>query len=192
MQIEQPSISAETREDVTRMIESHKAAVARAIAQQIQQTVPRYQRVDDVALKKSVESLLGGVGPLMDGRPEVFEPLVDSVAQLRRTTGFELSDFILAALCFLPVLRKFFCSRGGDLRAGLERYAALESVVVPFVGRVITLFLDADQDATNPDGIDTVTFMSMLTEPSLDMAFAPISIVDVDSEEITEPRRRPK
>ena len=81
-------------------------------------------------------------------------PLLDAanhIAEMRAAMGFGVDDFALAALGFLPVLRRFIVEHARTVDEGLDDYETFESIALPFIGRAATIFLEATEDPTMPN-----------------------------------------
>lgn len=179
------------------LVEADRLRLARAIARQIQVTVPRYQSVDADALAGNIHTVLGSVRPLVISHDTVrLGRVVEDIVRLRVAAGFGFGEFLASALCFLPVIRRFLVMRAKDPAVGLEMYERVEAVVLPFLGQVATVFLDASFEVTDPDAFSGEKFLSMLSERGR-TPFPPvrISLVEDDDSEIETPpvgRRLPK
>ncbi len=153
------------RERAVFLVHEKRDRIARAVARQIQHQVPKYKEVDQVALARSCRGVLSASEPLVRaGDARRLAALVDDLATMRLAGGFELEHFVVAALCFVPVLRQFFFETIKDPAEANLLYEQYEGVLLPFVGRVANIFMNSEYDVTNPDGIDTVSLRSALTQ----------------------------
>lgn len=167
------------------LIEGDKARLGRAVARQQQLMVARYAEVDAEALARNNQTILGCLGDLvLSRRPDTLAALVENIAQMRGAGGFDVSEFVVSAMCFFPVLRRFLVHRADSTAEGLIMFEAVEAVGLPFVGRVAAIFLEAVTDSTDPEGIDRHRFLSLLSESferTAPNALKPIPIASVDS-----------
>lgn len=131
---------------------SHRVRIARALVRQTRALAPRYEQLDQSAQERNFVALLLAVETLVE--KGVDTPVLDQVshlAQMRAAMGFRVDDFVLAALAFLPVLRRFVIENSKSIEEGLEDYETLEAIALPFVGRAASIFLDAAEDPTVPN-----------------------------------------
>lgn len=188
------SLEAEARERLkeraAEMIEKSRERLARAVGRQIQATVPKYNDIDVDALSGNLNTILRCVGPLLKGDPGKLIPVIETIAQLRTAAGFQASEFVLAGICFMPVLRRFFWAKADTHEEGIALYEVVEAVILPFLGRTMGIFINAHVEETAPEGISTEKFLEMLTDTgSGSSPFLPIeiaSIDDSDEETITQ------
>jgi len=146
------------------LIESYTDKLAAAVTRQIQATVPKYTDAAPAELESNLKTLVGALAPLVRGEhTDELESAVGRVAELRRGTGFNVGEFTVAALCFLPVLRRFFQERADSPADALAMYDALEQVALPFCGRIVSIFADTQPIAAG--GIDVKRFLSFLESP---------------------------
>jgi hypothetical protein len=164
-----------------RLMSSRHPALARAIARQLARNVPRYKEVASEAVEHNVLTLLSGLQKLLErGTEDSLRRVVEDIAQLRSATGFQVDEIVTAGLCFLPVLRRYLVRADSSLEAGLEAYEALESLAIPMFGYGAAAMTEEDHfEATDPS----------FTSPWSDISF-PMSIEDVEDEEVTDPGRR--
>ncbi|GEM_PF-927154 len=128
------------------LIQSHQVRLARAVVRQIQVLVPRYRAMDASIIEKNVLTLLGGVVVLLDkGDDRKLLGVVQPIVHIRSMGGFSTADFVLAVMCFFPVVRHFMLERMPAAEA-LPAYDALETVALPLVGRFVSLYEAASAD----------------------------------------------
>jgi hypothetical protein len=184
---EVPTSNMSLAERAVTLIEADRARLARAIAKQIQVTVPRYQSVDLDALAGNITTVLASVRPLVLANDSArLGRVVEDIARLRIASGFGVSEFLASALCVLPVTRRFLVMRASSISEGLEMYELIEAVVLPFMGNVASVFLDTSFDATDPESFSSERFLSMLSENGRS-PFPPmhISLVEDDDADVT-------
>lgn len=151
-------------ERAAELIESYNDKLAAAIARQIQATVPRYEESSPPDLEQNLQRLVGALAPLVRGKnAEELEQVVKGVAEMRATAGFNVGEFTVAALCFMPVLRNFFRERADSADDALAMYDAVEAVGLPFCGRIVSIF--AENQPVAAGGIDVKRFLSFLDSP---------------------------
>lgn len=139
-------------ERLVTLLRGHRVRIARALVRQCRALVPRYAHVDEVALEHSFLLLLVGVENLLDhGEERQLLKATAHIAELRASTGFRVDDFVLAALAFLPVLRRFIIERAPHVEAGLDDYESFEAVALPVIGRAASIFMDATEERTAPN-----------------------------------------
>ena len=142
-----------SNERVVKLLRGHRVRIARALVRQTRALAPRYEQLDESGHERSFMALLVGVERLLERGEE--GPLMGqaaSLAQLRAAMGFQLDDFVCATLGFLPVLRRFIVENAKSIAEGLDDYEEFESVALPLIGRAATIFLDAKEDPTMPNG----------------------------------------
>lgn len=124
-----------------RLIKGHKVRLARAIARQIQQIVPRYREMDSTALERNLGTLLSATETFLEnGDDRQLIDLTRNVMELRAVSGFALGDFVMATACWLPVLRRFILERSASVDEGLRVYESVEAVALPLMGRIADLY----------------------------------------------------
>jgi hypothetical protein len=173
------------------LIRSHHLRISQAIARQLQRTVPRYRQVDASVLERNIATIMGGVQQLLEhGSEERLLRIVADVAQLRQMSGFKLPEFLVASLCFLPVIRRFLIERSGDLQEGLARYEAVEAIALPLMGRVATIFMDAAED-TQPNSETAFLLAGEKGRPraAVPMPFEIEAVTGDEQVELRRPRR---
>jgi hypothetical protein len=147
------------------LIQSHQVRLARAVVRQIHLLVPKYRLVDAQAMEKNVLAQLQGVVVILERGDErkllsVVEPLV----QIRSMSGFDISEFLLAYLCFLPVTRRFFMERL-PLGEALASYEVVENLALPLLGRFMALFHAAAAENAQPPRPHTAFFTELPLQP---------------------------
>lgn len=168
-------------ERVVRLLKSHRVRIARALVRQARALAPRYEQIDQAAQERSFIALLIAVERLLERGED--GPLLDAaghLAQLRVAMGFRVEDFVLASLGFLPVLRRFIIEHAPSLDEGLDDYEAFEAVALPFIGRGASIFLDAIEEPTMPNGAKPVAVVAR------DTAVKPLRIERVTGTEEEE------
>jgi hypothetical protein len=163
------------------LLQEYRPLLARAIASQVQQTVPRYRGVDADALARNVDKILEGIQHLIDHGDErkVMETL-SMVMSLRQVSGFTINDFVVACICALPVVRRFYGAKAQSFESGMSHYEDFESIAIPLVGRVASTFMRlADGEATSPGRVPVLPRLEDIGAQELYGSFA-LEIVDVD------------
>lgn len=139
-------------ERVVKLLRGHRVRIARALVRQTRALAPRYEQLDSTAQERTFITLLLATERLLERGDEA--PLLDAanhIAEMRAAMGFGVDDFALAALGFLPVLRRFIVEHARAVDEGLDDYEAFESIALPFIGRAATIFLEATEDPTMPN-----------------------------------------
>ena len=165
------------------MIRQDHLAIAQAIAQQIQNTVPSYHEVDRVAMTRNIDLILGGAARFLETRQENrLMGVLAMVMDLRQAGGFGVGEFIVAILCAFPVLRRYFLRNAQSLPEGIAIYEAYEALTLPLVGRVAAKFGQlSDDNNTIPDAIPIEAIFGGLSQLSED--FEVVSVVSERPEE---------
>ena len=135
------------------MLDDYRPMIARAVAQQIQQTVSRYHDVDSTALTRNVEQIFAGLRRLLvRGDDKAVMNMFNMLIGLRQVSGFTIRDFMVATICALPVVRRFFCDKAETLDEGIALYEEFEAIVIPLYGRIACNFQKLNSEAqTTPD-----------------------------------------
>jgi hypothetical protein len=139
-------------ERVVKLLRSHRVRIARALVRQTRALAPRYEQLDATGQEHSFITLLLAVERLLERGEE--GPLLDTaahLAQMRAALGFRIEDFSLAALSFLPVMRRFIVENSATVSEGLDDYEHFEAIALPFVGRATAIFLEASEEPTVPN-----------------------------------------
>ena len=75
-----------------------------------------------------------------------------------------LQDFLVACLSWLPVMRRFYFERCADPKQAMECYEAVETLALPFMGRIISIHEEIKElYTTDPDRV-APTIDGMLRE----------------------------
>lgn len=139
-------------ERVIKLLRGHRVRIARALVRQTRALAPRYEQLDAAAQERSFLTLLLATERLLERGED--GPILDTaahLAEMRAAMGFRVDDFALAALGFLPVLRRFIVENAKSTEEGLDDYEAFESIALPLIGRAATIFLEATEDPTMPN-----------------------------------------
>jgi len=151
------------------LLEAHQPRIAAAITRQIQRTVPRYRQLDGAALRRSVSGLLEGLQRLLcqdDVGP--LTRLVTDLIQLRRVAGFQTSEVILAGLCFLPVLRRFYLHKAPRPRISLAWFEELEALLIPVLAELMVVAESPDPERAVADLSRETLFDSFFIEEAIE------------------------
>jgi len=175
----------------SKLFRSHRKQIACAIARQIQQAVPPYRDVDALSLARNVDGVLKAVQRLLAGEDEraVFEVL-DALRAQRLQHGFSESDFLVAVLCGLPVIRRFFANRASSIEVGMRFFEEIEAILIPLYGQWVASDISAFEDtATDPD--HESPFHNVATEPSAGaeqlLNFRIVTIEEIADDPVTLP-----
>jgi len=147
-----------SNQQAAEILERHREGVAVAVARQIRSSVPRYRMVDKQAVANNVKDVLDGVRVLLTrGDERQVMGVLNYIMDIRRISGFSVGDFLVAVLCALPVVRRFFIAKAISAEAGLKLYEAFEAQVLPLYGRVVINFIRiAEESDTFPEGMPTI------------------------------------
>lgn len=143
-------------EHAIRLLLEYRTIIARAVAQQIAQTVPQYRSVNLDELSSNVESVLDGVVQILESRDvATVTRVTDLLAQMHDKRGFSVADFLVAVLCALPVIRRFYAKYTNSQGLGMHCYEQVEGVLIPLYGhltlRLATGFEDDEEESTAVD-----------------------------------------
>ncbi|MBI5494439.1 MAG: hypothetical protein HY904_05385 [Deltaproteobacteria bacterium] len=167
------------------LLKSHQVRISRALARQIQQMVPRYREVDAGLLEKNILTLMDGMHALLErGDDRKLMGVVEYVVQIRSIGGFQTGEFMLACLCFLPVMRRFLADKLPMAQA-VAAYEAVENAALPLVARLIPLYekaATAFHQTETPPEVD----IAALRGSGSTLAFRVESVTGGDEEETTE------
>ncbi len=143
-----PSVNA------IRLFKRQRVPIACAVARQIQRTVPAYRSVDGMTLARNVDNVLDAVSQLLDGaKPETVLGVIEVLRRRRLQQGMKDSDFLVAVLCTLPVIRRFCVQNSHSVEQGLAYYEEIEALLLPLYGLVADSNLqDFEEAATIPAG----------------------------------------
>jgi len=132
---------------VAQLLQTHRARIALAVARQVHSTVPGYRNIDVEALGHNAELILDGVAMLLEsGDEQTLMRIVGMDMELRQVSGVTVSDYLVALLCGLPVIRRFVVREATSVEAGLERYEQFERVALPLFGRVVANYVRTAED----------------------------------------------
>lgn len=124
-----------------RLMKQHHRRIAQAVVRQQQRMVPRYRQLDATAVERNVATVLAGLQRLLEsGEDALLKDLVTEMARLRQLGGVTLPEFLVAALCVLPVLRRFFLERSATLEEGLAIFDRVEAILLPVAGTITRAF----------------------------------------------------
>lgn len=142
-------------EMTAKLLKSHKVRIAKAMARQVQSLVARYRNVDQTVLEKNLATLMdAGYLLFSAGDESRLMMVMQHIMQIRSLGGFQTSEFLLACMSFLPVMRRLLFEKLPVAQA-LAEYEAVETVALPFFGRFVSLFEEAQaqwqEDATPVD-----------------------------------------
>lgn len=147
-----------TSREARTLLARQRIPIACAIARQIQQTVPSYQAVDGIDLARRVSNVLDATSRLLDGGDyRVLMDVLDVLKRQRHEQGFKDSDFLVAVLCALPVIRRFFLSHASSIGTGLQLFEEVERVLLPLYGYLVQSDVAAFEEmATAPSARPTL------------------------------------
>jgi len=136
-----------TAPSVAQLLQAHRARIASTVARQIQSTVPAYRAMDTEAISHNAVLILDGVCMLLEsGDEQTLMRIVGMDIELRQLSGVTVSDYLVAVLCGLPVIRRYLVRESPSVEKGLERYEQFERVALPLYGRVVANFLRTSED----------------------------------------------
>jgi hypothetical protein len=163
-----------------RLMKSHHVRIAQAVVRQIQVTLPRYRRVDPNDLLRNVAAVVGGLQHVLEsGETDRIIRTAENLVERRQGGGFGINEWVMAMLCFLPVMRRFLVAKALDPASGLEAYESLEAVAIPLVGRVAGLYVESASLGTDPD----VDLGGLLASPA---GLTPMTIEPVTGDDAVE------
>jgi hypothetical protein len=171
---------------------NRRLQLACAVARQVQATVPRYRGLDALALARNIDHVLRAVQQLLKNNDEqTLSEVLGQLKQRREHEGFSGGDFLVAVLCTLPVIRRFFCNHASSPAIGLRFYEEVEAVLLPFYGRWAAHeenAFDADE-RTAP--LERSPLDAELPDPQAHagklLAFRIMTIDDADNDDLTQP-----
>jgi hypothetical protein len=132
---------------VAQLLQAHRARIAHTVARQIQSTVPAYRSMDTEAIAHNSALILDGVCMLLEsGDEQTLMKIIGMDIELRQVSGVTVSDYLVAVLCGLPVIRRYLVREAASVEQGLERYEQFERVALPLFGRVVATFLRTSED----------------------------------------------
>ena len=133
-----------TRRRARALLEQHRDLIAHAVARQIRMAVPSYEAVEEIGLAGNVAVVLEAVGGLLAARdPATVARVMDLLRALHQRRGFAVGDFMVAVLCALPVLRRFYGKYADTPQLGQELFERVEGVLIPLYGKLVALLADA-------------------------------------------------
>jgi hypothetical protein len=175
----------------TKLFKSNRKRIACAVAHQIQQTVPRYQQVDSLTLARNVDSVLQGVQRVLEGGQEqAVTGVLDWLQAQRKNEGFSAGDFLVAVLCSLPVIRRFYANHASSLEAGLRYFEEVEAILIPLYGHWVAADADTfEEAATEPDARSPLAAVADAPRASAGnlLSFNIVSIDDKAVDELARP-----
>src|SRR3954463_2087517 len=102
-------------ERVVSLLRSHRVRIARALVRQARALAPRYEQIDQLALERSYLGLIFAVERVLEiGDDTVLAEQTEQIASMRSAVGFQMEDFVLASLGWLPVIRTFLMEHGAN------------------------------------------------------------------------------
>lgn len=133
-----------------KLLERDRARIAAAVARQITALVPKYRTVPIADVEASTGRVLAALSRFVagDGERHLLGE-VDRTFEARAAEGFSPSDLVLTTHAYLPVLRRFFCERGDDLRLGIAAYEEVEATCLGLMRHIVVLALEA-RKTTDP------------------------------------------
>lgn len=135
------------------LFRNNRTRIAHAVAAQIQNSVPRYQHVERQALTANADTLLEGVELLLaSGDDRTLMEALGVIMRLRQVSGFSIEDFLVAVLCALPVLRRFYLSHCTYVEEGLKSYEEVEAAMIPLYGQAMAGFARMAEEADTLPG----------------------------------------
>ncbi len=167
-----------SHERVVVLLGSHKVRIARALVRQMRGLSPRYAALEQTALEENLVRLLGLIARFLEtGDESSLKSHASYTAQLRQALGFELKDFMLANLSFMPVLRRFLVESAPTVEQGLADYEALEAVALPLLANAASLFEAAGAEFDEDD--EDITVPTVKRSSLGSMGGSPFSIEQV-------------
>jgi len=166
------------REAAVAHLVEHRELVAHAIALQIAHTVPKYRQLDVARVAANVDAVMEGVMCLLvRSNPVRVTRVMDLLVALHEKRGFAPADFIVAVLCALPVLRRFFVHYAETREQGMELYEAVEAILIPLYGHLVMRLSDGFEEESTESDV-TAPMASRQQDPELDAL--PFEIVSVE------------
>jgi hypothetical protein len=140
------------KERVVKLLRSHRVRIARALVRQARSLAPRYEQIDALAQERSFVGLVFALERVFeDDDDSMLAEQTEQLAMMRVAVGFQMEDFLLASLGWLPVIRTFLVEHGTNLAESLADYEVFEAVAIPLVARAATAFVEAGEDPTQPN-----------------------------------------
>jgi hypothetical protein len=139
-------------ERVLKLIRSHRVRIARALVRQTRMLAPRYEQIDRIALERSYMGLIFALERVLEaGDTTMLTDQQEQIASMRSAMGFQIEDFLLASLGWLPVIRRFLMEHGANLGEAIADYEEFEAIALPLVAHAATAFVEADEEPTVPN-----------------------------------------
>jgi hypothetical protein len=140
------------KERVVKLLRSHRVRIARALVRQARSLAPRYEQIDALAMERSYMGLVFAVERVLEaGDDSMLADQTEQLATMRSAMGFQMEDFLLASLGWLPVVRTFLLEHGSNLAESIADYEEFEAVALPLVARAASVFVEAGEDPTQPN-----------------------------------------
>jgi hypothetical protein len=140
------------KERVVKLLRSHRVRIARALVRQAKRLAPRYEQIDSLAMERSYMSVVFAVERVLEtGDDAMLADQTEQLAQMRLAMGFQMEDFLLASLGWLPVMRTFLLEHGKDLAESIADYDEFEAIALPLCARAAAAFVEAGEDPTQPN-----------------------------------------
>ena len=139
-------------ERVVQLLRSHRVRIARALVRQSRALAPRYEQIDELAQERSYLGLIFAVERILESDDDtMLADQTEQLAMMRSSMGFQMEDFLLATLGWLPVIRHFLLERAANIAEAIEDYEAFEAVALPLVARAAATFIEAAEEPTVPN-----------------------------------------
>jgi len=117
--------------------------------------------------------------------------VLDLLKQRRTAQGFSSGDFLVAVLCMLPVLRRFYSNYASSPERGLRYYEEIEAVLLPFYGHWAAHDANPFDEDQRTAPVEMSPLAADLAEPTAHggqlLAFRIMSIDDADNSQLTQP-----
>lgn len=175
-----------------RLFANRRLQLACAVARQVQATVPRYRAIDALTLARNIDRVLQAVQQLLQNSDEqTLCEVLGRLRQRREGEGFSGGDFLVAVLCTLPVIRRFYCNHASSPETGLRFYEEVEAVLLPFYGRWAAHEENAFDTDERTAPLATSPLAADLPDPQAHagklLAFRIMTIDDADNDHLTQP-----
>jgi len=139
-------------ERVVKLLQGHRVRIAKALVRQARALAPRYEQLDLLAMERSYIQLIFAVEKMLaHGDDSSLIEQTEQLAAMRRATGFQMEEFLLGSLGWLPVMRRFILEQGQSIDEAIADYDAFEAIALPFVARAASTFLEAEEEPTLPN-----------------------------------------
>jgi len=177
------------------LLHQHQERISRSAARHIRALVPRYRDLDATALERNMRTLVRGMEHLLRRGDETrLVTVVEDIVELRATSGFHMNETLMAGMCLMPVLRRFFVQAVPDTRTALAYYDVVEELGLPVIAALAEAFAAAErareENRDDPD-VFKETFLSAMSEEGgavTPFPFAPL--FDDDEEDTVRSARR--